>query len=167
VILIGIDTALRCTGYGVLELEGKTYLPTDCGVIKNKPKIPVSECLHRLGGGIEEIVESYKPSVAALEGGFYFKNAQTAMVLGMARGTVVSILAKHGIPIYEYAPRKAKQAVVGNGNASKQQVALCIAQMLNLNLQDIPNDSTDAMALAICHTLISQSGNGIYLKPPL
>ena len=166
-IIIGIDTALRCTGYGVLELEGKAYAAIDCGVIKNKPKVPLSECLHRLGGGIEEIIETYNPKLAAIEGGFYFKNAQTAMVLGMARGTVVSILAKHDIPIYEYAPRKAKQAVVGHGNASKEQVALCIAQMLNLDIQNIPNDSTDAMALAICHTLISQSGNGIYLKPPL
>ncbi len=166
-ILIGIDTALRCTGYGIIEISGKKYSAIDCGVIKNKPKIPLSECLHRLRGGIEEIIKLYRPQIAAIEGGYYFKNAQTAMVLGMARGTVVSILAREKIPIYEYAPRKAKQAVVGNGNATKDQVAHSVSQMLNLDIQQIPKDSTDAIALALCHAFISHSANGIYLKPPI
>ncbi len=166
-IIIGIDTALRCTGYGVIEVEGKRFFPRDCGVIKNQRKAPLSECLRRITGGMREIIEGYSPVVAAIEGGFYFKNAKTAMVLGMTRGAVVSVLAQHNIVTFEYAPRRAKQAVVGYGNASKDQVALCVAQMLGLNIDEIPNDATDAMALAICHALISGSGNGLYLREPL
>ena len=129
-IIIGIDTALRCTGYGVVDIDGKKYSAIDCGVIKNKKNYTLSECLRRLAGGIQEIVKLYQPEVAAIEGGFYFINAQTAMILGMARGTVVSILAQAGIPTYEYAPRRAKQTVVGYGNASKEQVANFMAQLL-------------------------------------
>ena len=162
-IIIGIDTALRCTGYGVVDIAGKKYTAVDCGVIKNGKKSPTSECLRRLAGGIKEIVGAYKPDVAAIEGGFFFKNAQTAMILGMARGTVVSILAQSNIPAYEYAPRRAKQTVVGYGNASKEQVAGFVAQMLSLDIRDIPNDSTDAMALAMCHALTEQTANGLYL----
>ncbi len=166
-IVMGIDTALRCTGYGVIDTAGKQFTPLDCGVIKNKKSAPLSECLRRLAGGMQEVVNNYAPQVVAIEGGFYFKNAKTAMVLGMARGTVVSILARNNIPAYEYAPRRAKQAVVGYGNATKEQVASCMTQFLGLDITKIPNDSTDAMALAICHALISQSGNGIYLPKPL
>ena len=139
----------------------------DCGVIKNQRKSALSECLRRLAGGIQEILDVHHPDIAALEGGFYFKNAQTAMVLGMARGTVVSILAQSKVPTYEYAPRRAKQAVAGFGNASKQQVALCMAQSLGLDVTEIPNDSTDAMAVAMCHALTHQYGKGIYLPSPL
>ena len=161
--IIGIDTALRCTGYGLLEVSGKRYAAIDCGVITNSRKAPISECLRRLASGVQEIISSFQPHAAAIEGGFYFKNAKTAMVLGMTRGVVVAILAQSKIPIYEYAPRRAKQTVVGYGNATKEQVACCMAQMLALNTVDIPNDSTDAMAVAMCHALTHQCGSGIYL----
>jgi crossover junction endodeoxyribonuclease RuvC len=166
-IVIGIDPALRTTGYGVIEVIGKGFSACDCGVIGNHRKAPISECLRRLAGGIGELIHSYNPQVAAIEGGFYFKNAKTAMVLGMTRGTVVSVFAGKDIPIYEYAPRRAKQTVVGYGNATKEQVALCLVQLLGLKIADIPTDSTDAIAIAMCHALTIQSGNGIYTPKPL
>jgi crossover junction endodeoxyribonuclease RuvC len=166
-IIIGIDTALRCTGYGVLDVDGKQFSAVDCGVIKNKPSAPLSECLRRLAGGIEEIISFHHPEIAAIEGGFYFNNARTAMVLGMARGAVVGILARNEISTYEYPPRKAKQTVVGSGKATKEQVATCVSKMLGLDRKFIQNDSTDALAVALCHVLTAQCGNGVYLKDPI
>jgi crossover junction endodeoxyribonuclease RuvC len=166
-ILLGVDTALRCTGYGVIEVEGKQFRAIDCGVIRNKPKMRHSECLRRVGGGIREIVAKFAPDVSAIEGGFFAKNAKTSMVLGMARGVVVGELAGAEIDVYEYAPRRVKQAVVGYGNASKDDVAITVARMLNLNVADIPDDATDALAVALCHSLTQQSANGIYLPDPL
>ncbi len=166
-IIIGIDTALRCTGYGVVEMDGKQFRAEDCGVIRNRPMLPVSECLRRLAGGIEELIENFHPDIAAIEGTFYSKNARTAMVLGMARGAVVSRLAQHQIPAFEYAPRKAKKIVVGYGNASKEQVADFMAKMLGLAIKEIPDDATDAIALAVCHGLMLQTANGIYVPDPL
>ncbi len=161
--VLGVDTALRCTGYGVIETDGRVFRAIDCGVIRNKPKAPVSECLRCLGGGMREIVGAFAPDVAAIEGTFYFRNARTAMVLGMARGAVVSTLASMQIPQYEYAPKRVKQAVCGHGSASKQQVATLVAQILGISVTAVPDDATDALALAICHAQTAVSFKGIYL----
>jgi crossover junction endodeoxyribonuclease RuvC len=166
-IILGIDTALRTTGYGVIEVDGKRFIAKDCGIIKNKPKVPVSECLRRLAGGIGELVELYQPDIAAIEGTFYAKNAKTSMLLGMAKGSVVATLAQAGIPVYEYAPRKAKQIVVGNGGASKDQVATLMANMLKIDTSAIPHDASDAMALAVCHALMLQTAGGLHVKDPI
>lgn len=165
--VIGLDPALRCTGYGVIELDGRRYRAVDCGVVRNPAKAPVSECMRRIAGGVQELVDGFAPDQAALEGGFYFKNAKTAMVLGMVRGAIVAGLAQREVPVYEYAPRRAKQVVVGHGNADKEQVALVVANMLSLNVSDIPRDATDAMALALCHALLRTSAQGAYLPDPI
>ncbi len=166
-IVLGIDTALRCTGYGLIEVQGKRFRAIDCGIIRNPPKAPHSECLGKLAGGIGQLIEQYHPDIAAIEGGFYLRNAKTAMVLGMARGSVVSVLARHDIPCYEYAPSRAKQAITGHGRAGKEQVAAILSGMLGLNVSQIPDDSTDALALAVCHVLSARGHQGIYLKDPL
>ena len=99
-IILGIDTALRCTGYGVVEMIGKQFKAIDCGVIRNHRKAPHSDCLRCISGGIRQLAKQFNPDVAAIEGGFYFKNAKTSMVLGMARGAAVSTLAEAGVPCY-------------------------------------------------------------------
>jgi len=165
--ILGIDTALRTTGYGIIDTDGYRYQAVDCGVIKNKAKIALSECLRHLAGGIEELIEKFAPDIAVIEGAFYFKNAKTAMLLGSARGAVIAKVSKYDIPIYEYSPRKAKQVVCGHGNASKQQVALIVAQMLNINITDIVDDATDALSLCICHTQMATINNGILLPEPI
>ena len=166
-ILIGIDTALRSTGYGVIRVEGKGFEAIDCGVITNSKKDSHSECLRRVAGGTREIVNKFKPEVAAIEGGFFYRNAKTAMVLGMARGAVVSVLAEFSLPIYEYAPRRVKQAVTGTGAAEKSRIADVVAKMLNLNLSLIPDDATDALAIALCHAMTGHAAGGIHLPEPL
>ncbi len=165
--LLGIDTALRSTGYGVITMTGRKFTAVDCGVIRNARQAPLSDCLRRHGSGVEELIETFKPHVASIEGSFYFKNAKTAMLLGMARGAVVSILARHGIPCYEYAPRKARKIVIGSGSATKLQIAEFMARTLNLDVADIPDDATDAMAMAICHGITMQTGSGLYLPEPI
>ena len=166
-IILGIDTALRCTGYGAVKMDGKRFSVIDCGVIKNTRTAPYTECMRRLSGGIRQVIEEHSPDVAAIEGTFYYKNAKTAMVLGMARGAVISTLATMNVSCYEYAPAKAKQVITGYGRAGKEQVAQVMSAMLNLNIKDIPDDSTDALSLCICHGMTARDMGGINLKEPI
>lgn len=165
--ILGVDTALRNTGYGVLETDGNNFTVLDCGLIQNKRQASLSSCLHCLSSGVSELLELYKPHETALEGSFYFRNAKTAMLLGMARGAVVAAITRAGMPIYEYAPRRAKQAVCGNGNAQKEQVALVLQQLLNMQVAGIPHDATDALSLAVCHANCRYTTSGILLPEPL
>lgn len=162
--ILGVDTALRKTGFGVIDKTGKELDVVDCGIIKTHAKAPLSECLLRLGGGMRELAEHYAPDVASIEGAFYFRNAKTAMLLGSARGAVITTLAELSIPMYEYSPRRTKQAVCGYGNASKEQVAVLVARLLNIDTATVPDDATDALALAICHALTVDALQG--LKTP-
>ncbi len=151
-IILGIDPAIRCTGYGVIDMQSSDRIAVlDCGVISNKPKMPHSECLRRLTGGIRELVAGFNPDCVSIEEAFYGKNIKTSMVLSMARGAIIAALAEVGVAVYPYSPRKAKKSVVGSGAASKDQVAAMMAVRLGINVTDIPDDATDALALAICH----------------
>lgn len=165
--VLGVDSALRCTGYGLIDTNGQQYAAVDCGVIRTKQGELLSECLRRLSGGIRELVDGYAPDVVAIEGGFFFKNAKTAMVLGAARGAVIAALAAMNLPIYEYAPRRVKQAVCGHGGAGKAQVALIVAQILGIPVVNVQDDATDALALAICHAQTVYTAQGLRLPKPL
>ncbi len=151
-IILGLDPAIRTTGYGVIEMvPGKKARILDCGVIKNTPKMPHSECVRRLAGGVRELVGAFHPDCASLESPFVGDNAQTAIILGMARGAILTALAENSIPAYAYAPSVAKRAATGLNCARKEQVALLMANEFGIAVSDIPNDATDALALAICH----------------
>ncbi|MCH2175483.1 MAG: crossover junction endodeoxyribonuclease RuvC [Lentisphaeria bacterium] len=165
--ILGVDTALRCTGYGLIDVENRSYNVVDCGIIKNSLKASYSNCLFRLSSGIDQLINEYDPDLASIEGAFYLKNAKTAMLLGMARGAVVASLSKANITIYEYAPTRAKQAITGFGRAGKEQVAQVLSGMLSLDVSTIPDDATDALSLAVCHAVIADNQNGIHLKDPI
>jgi crossover junction endodeoxyribonuclease RuvC len=167
--IIGLDVALRCTGWGIIDTknEGNVHVPVDCGVIKTDQKAPVSECLRRLAGGVRELIELYKPDVATIEGGFYCQNVRTAIILGAARGAVIATLAEKSIPTHEYAPRKVKQAICGLGNASKQQVALLVSQMLRIQTDALALDSTDALAMALTHAQLLSVAQGFGIPDPI
>ena len=164
--IIGLDVALRCTGWGIIDTRSNPFKQTavDSGVIKNTDKQPISDCLRHLAAATRELIALYKPNIAVLEGGFYCQNVHTAISLGAARGAVIATLAEAGIPVYEYAPRKVKQAICGFGNASKQQVALLVSQFLHIQVDKISNDSTDALAMALTHAQMMSIANG--LNPP-
>ena len=151
-IILGIDTAIRCTGYGVIKMNTINDIEIiDCGVIKNAQKLRHSECLRRLAGGTRELIKAYEPHSVSIEDAFYCKNVKTAMILSLARGAVITATAEADLPIYTYSPKTAKRAAVGMGQASKQQVAIMMAAMFKIDISQIPDDATDALAIAICH----------------
>ena len=153
-IILGIDPAIRTTGYGVIKADpdaGDGMEIVDCGVICNKPSMPHTECLRRLYGGISELIDLYHPDCAVLEEPFVGRNAKTAIILGMARGGILAALAQHNIPAYAYNPSVAKRAATGSGSAEKSRIAFILAAEFGIEVEKIPLDSTDALALAMCH----------------
>lgn len=149
-IVLGIDTSLRSTGFGVLSVEGSRMRALDWGNIPNAAKMPLSECLKRIHNRIGELVAEHHPDVMAIESVIYGKNAGTMLVLGEARGAVITAAVQAGLPIYEYEPRRMKKAVCGNGLAEKGQIQRMIRVLLNL--PGVPqNDAADALGLAIAH----------------
>lgn len=150
-IILGIDTAMRKTGYGVVQMEQNSIRVLDCGVIHNKAALKHSECVRRIFLGVRELIATFKVEAVSLETAFVNRNVKTAMILSLARGAAVTSAAVEKIPVYEYSPKTAKRAAVGLGTASKEQVANVLASICSLDVKDIPDDSTDALALAICH----------------
>jgi crossover junction endodeoxyribonuclease RuvC len=122
----------------------------EAGRIRNAPKLPLSECLRTIHARVAELIAQHAPDVVAIESVIYGKNAGTMLVLGEARGAVITAAADAGLPIYEYEPRRVKMAVCGNGLAEKEQVQRMVKTLLGL--QELPqNDAADALAIAITH----------------
>ena len=122
----------------------------EAGRIRNAPKLPLSACLRTIHAPVAALITQYSPEVVAIESVIYGKNAGTMLVLGEARGAVITAAADAGLPIYEYEPRRVKMAVCGNGLAEKEQVQRMVKTLLGL--QELPqNDAADALAIAITH----------------
>lgn len=122
-----------------------------CEVIKIDQRKPIPERLCIIYEEISKVLKEYKPDFAAVETMFFGKNFQGIFTLGQARGVILLALAQTGIPVFEYSPREIKKAVVGNGNASKQQVRYMIEQLLPLSKENLSSDAADALAIALCH----------------
>lgn len=165
--ILGIDTAMRSTGYGILSVEENTFTAIDCGTIKTPQKSPHSECLRRLAGGIRELINNYEVAAASVEGAFYGKNIKTTMILGYARGSVMTVLAEASIPIFAYSPKEVKQSATGSGNSSKQQISVVLSSLLDLEFDQLEDDASDALGLAFCHAnrIINSSTNFMKPKP--
>jgi len=146
-VILGIDPGTRITGYGVIDAHAK---PLDFGCIRPPPHLSLAQRYEIIFNGVEALIEKYRPSAIAVESQFVLKNAQSAIKLGMAKGMVYLAAARKKIPIYEFAPKKAKLAVVGHGGASKFQVQKMIQALLRLPNPPEPEDAADALALAIC-----------------
>lgn len=122
----------------------------EAGNIRNAPKLPLSACLRTIHARVSELIAQYRPDVMAIESVIYGKNAGTMLVLGEARGAVITAAANAALPVYEYEPRRVKKAVCGNGLAEKEQIQRMIKTLLHLDA--LPqNDAADALALAITH----------------
>ena len=148
--ILGIDTSLRSTGFGVLVTEGSRMRAVDYGNIRNAPKLSLTACLRAIHTKVEELIAAHSPDVMAIESVIYGKNAGTMLVLGEARGAVLTAAADAGLAAYEYEPRAMKRAVCGNGLAEKEQIQRMVKVLLNL--PELPqNDAADALGLAICH----------------
>ncbi len=148
--ILGIDTSLRSTGVAVIQSDGIRHQAVTYGRIHAPASWPRSQCLVQLQEQIADVIVKEKPDTVAIEGIFFCKNIKTAFILGEARGTVICTCASAGLPVYEYAPRKVKQGVVGSGAADKSQVAIMIKNLFGL--KEVPqNDAADALAIAYCH----------------
>ena len=156
--ILGIDTSLRSSGYAVIEEKAGRLVSLDHGIIRNAPALPHSACLREIQDALHRLLAAWKPDVAAIEGGFFFKNARTALILGEARGVVIATCAAANLEIYEYSPRSVKQALTGFGAAQKEQVAHMVMRILGLDGKPPREDETDALGIAICH---AQSRGGV------
>lgn len=150
-IILGIDPGTRVTGYGLIAFEGNACRVIDYGCIRPPVSLKLSEKYLVLFNAIDELIERFKPVAMAVETQYVQKNVQSAIKLGMARGSAIIAAKRKGLSVFEYAPSKAKLAVVGKGSASKQQVVGMIRALLRLPSTHLPEDAADALALAICH----------------
>lgn len=149
-VILGIDPSLRGTGYGVIRSGKPSPAVLAHGTIKCPKDWQRSRCLARIHETLRDVVREHQPTVCVVEGLFFAQNLQTALLMGEARGAALVAAAATGLDIYEIAPRKVKQAIVGYGAAQKLAVAKMVARMLNL--AELPDpDAADALALALTH----------------
>ena len=148
--VLGIDTSLRSTGYAVIEARGSRLTMVEQGCLRMPDRLSVAECLVKLQAAMAEILGRTLPTEVAIEGIFFCKNVKTAVILGETRGAVIAACASRGLAIYEHAPRRVKQAVVGSGSADKSQVRKMVMSILGLR-EEPQEDAGDALAIAICH----------------
>jgi len=150
-IILGIDPGTLITGYGVVESNGGKVRMVACGAVKNPGSASMPLRLQRIFEALNRVIEEHHPDEFAIETAFYGKNAQSALKLGHARGVAILSAVLRAIPTHEYSPREVKKAVVGKGNASKQQVQFMVKSILNLSETPPHLDVTDALAVSLCH----------------
>ena len=149
--ILGIDPGTNILGYGVICIDSKGPHYVDMGVFDLRKITDPFEKLANIFAGVSELLEIHKPDELAVESPFYGKHAQVILKLGRAQGAALTAAVMKGIPVAEYAPRKAKIAICGNGAASKEQVAMMIQKTLKVELNPKHLDATDALAIALCH----------------
>jgi crossover junction endodeoxyribonuclease RuvC len=148
--ILGIDPGSRATGFGVIAKRTDRLYYVTCGVIRLGDKYSFSDRLKIIFDGLCEVIENHKPAVAAVEDVFVAANPRTALKLGHARGVAVLAALQNGLRVYDYTPRMVKQAVVGYGNADKEQVQQMVRILLQLSASPSA-DAADALAVAMCH----------------
>jgi crossover junction endodeoxyribonuclease RuvC len=150
-IVLGIDPGTNLMGYGVIGSLGNQFHLISMGAIQLGKYENHAMKLRAIFERITGIIESYHPDEVALEAPFFGKNVQSMLKLGRAQGVAMAAALNRNVPICEYAPKRVKQAVTGNGNASKEQVAAMVKNLLHLKETPSSYDATDATAVALCH----------------
>ena len=150
-LVLGIDPSLRGSGFAILDYQpnGKIRV-VETTTLKLKPIISQIECLGAIGNQVEDFIDQHKVQHVAIEQTIYVQNFQTAQILGAGRGAAIAVASMRGLPVFEYAPLRIKQAVAGAGRASKEQVARTILSITGTDLTD-RLDESDAAAVALCH----------------
>jgi len=150
-IILGIDPGTNVMGYALIKTTGKNYEIIQYGVIQLKKFGSHELKLKKIFERISSIIEDFVPDSVALEAPFYGANVQSMLKLGRAQGVAMAAALSREIPITEYSPKKVKQSVTGNGNASKEQVAAMLQTLFSLKELPTYLDATDALAVALCH----------------
>ena len=154
-LILGIDPGTAATGDGVgrRARDGRVTL-VECGVVRTSPKTDLAHRIREIYDAVVGLIERHQPVAVSVEDVFHGKNARSALKLGHARGAILLAAAHHELMIAEYAPRQIKSAVVGTGNATKEQVGFMVQQQLRLKEIPTPADAADGIAAALCHCLI-------------
>ncbi len=155
--ILGIDPGTAICGYGVIDVEGSRLKPIAYGVIQTTPDKTDSQRLLLLHRGLGEVIEQYKPQKMGVEELFFNRNVTTAITVGQARGVILLTAELYDVSVYEYTPLQVKQAVVGYGKATKEQVIYMTMNLLNIREKIKPDDAADALAVAICTAHSSQA----------
>lgn len=149
--IIGIDPGYAITGFGVIEYNGNHFELLKAGAIETKAGVPFPSRLQKIYDDMTDLIEEYKPDAISIEELFFNTNTTTAIGVAQGRGAVLIAASKTATPIYEYTPLQVKQSVTGYGRADKKQVQSMVKAVLKLEKIPKLDDTTDAMALAICH----------------
>ena len=150
-IILGIDPGYAIVGWGVIEYSGSKFKVLGYGSIETQAHTPTEDRLVKIDEGIKLLVERYHPDVMAVEELFFNTNITTGIKVAEARGVIIMRAHSMGVKIAEYTPLQVKQAVTGYGKAEKRQVMEMVKNLLNLSAMPKPDDTADALALAICH----------------
>ena len=162
--ILGIDPGIAIVGWGVIDSAQFKYKPVAYDSIQTAAGLPVEERLSMIFNDLSAIMEHYKPDAMAVEELFWNTNQKTGIVVAEARGVILLAARLHGIPIYEYTPLQVKQSVVGYGRAEKKQVIAMVTALLKLAKPPKPDDTADALALALCHATVGASVLSKYYK---
>ena len=150
--ILGIDPGMAIVGYSLVEFDGKNCTLLKSGSIQTKKNTCESSRLLEILEDITTIVEDFKPDVASIEKLFFFRNRTTVMPVAHARGIILAILEKYGVPIFEYTPMEVKQVLTGYGRADKKEVEQMVKIALNTDTLPKLDDTVDSIAIAICHS---------------
>ncbi len=156
--ILAIDPSLRSTGFAVLEKSGKKFQALTYGVIRNADKLLPSGCLVAIHERVADLIREHGPECAVFEAIIYVQSYRTAITLGSARAAALLAAASRGLPIYEYAPRRVKQSIVGRGAADKSQVGFMVRALLGLT-ETPPADAADALAIGLTHLQMADTAS--------
>jgi crossover junction endodeoxyribonuclease RuvC len=150
--VLGVDPGTAATGYGVVvERDGGAATLVECGVIRTRASDRLAERLLEISEGLTDVLTRHTPDVVAVEGVFYGKNVKTTVLLGHTRGAILLTAAMHGAEVVGYSPAEIKNATVGTGGATKEQVQFMVKKLLRLKEVPSPADAADGVAVALCH----------------
>ena len=150
-LILGIDPGYAIIGWGLIRFERGRYIPVDFGAITTEAGTPFNRRLEMIYDQLNELLDTHHPDVVAVEKLYFQTNAKTAIDVAQARGVIMLALQKHNVPVYEYTPLQVKSAVTGFGQAQKPQVMEMTKRLLRLKAVPKPDDTADALAIAICH----------------
>jgi crossover junction endodeoxyribonuclease RuvC len=150
-IILGIDPGTLIMGYGLIRSEGKQLSLIEMGIMRLQKYKDPFERLGLIYKRIDAIIDEFAPAEVSIEAPFFGKNVQAMLKLGRAQGVALACAFNRGIPVFEYSPRKIKQSITGSGDASKEQVAVMVQNILKFKESPEYLDATDAVAAALCH----------------
>ncbi|MBN2680994.1 MAG: crossover junction endodeoxyribonuclease RuvC [Bacteroidales bacterium] len=150
-IILGIDPGTNIMGYGLISIKGKTMSLIVMGILDLRKQTDHFTKLQQIFQKTTHLIDQYHPDELAIEAPFFGKNVQSMLKLGRAQGVAISAALARSLPVFEYAPRKIKMSITGNGNAAKEQVAGILQNILDMKGMTIQMDATDGVAAAVCH----------------